>query len=155
MRAAIPMTITAGAGARRPGSWSRGRGTFILLMLTPAIVLLTGLILVPFLVGLGVSFTDYILSLPPARFAGFDNYLKLVSSAEFWDALRVTLVFTVGCVVLQTVIGLGIAVLLHEETRGVPILRAIYLLPMAVTPIAAVFTFRMMSTRASASSTTW
>ncbi|SEG69396.1 carbohydrate ABC transporter permease [Bosea lathyri] len=138
------MTMATKAAAGSAASWRRERGYFILMMLTPAIVLLTGLILVPFVVGFGVSFTDYILSLPPAQFAGFGNYLKLVSTPEFWDALRVTLIFTVASVALQTVIGLGLAVLLHEETRGVPVLRAIYLLPMAVTPIAAVFTFRMM-----------
>lgn len=137
------MTSPQSAG-RSTSSWRRERGHFILLMLIPAIVLLTGLILVPFLVGLGLSFTDYILSLPPARFAGFDNYIKLLSSADFWEAFRITIIFTVASVALQTALGLGLAVLLHEETRHVPILRAIYLLPMAVTPIAAVFTFRMM-----------
>lgn len=130
----------------RPGatSWARERGHFILIMLIPAIVLLAGLILVPFLIGFGLSFTDYILSMPPARFAGFDNYVALLSSPEFWASLRVTLIFTICSVALQTALGLGLAVLLHEETQGVPVLRAIYLLPMAVTPIAAVFTFRMM-----------
>lgn len=113
-------------------------------MLIPAIFLLTALILVPFLVGFGLSFTDYLLSLPPARFAGFNNYIALLSSPEFWDAFRVTLIFTVASVLLQTALGLGLAILLHEETKAVPFLRAVYLLPMAVTPIAAVFTFRMM-----------
>lgn len=140
----MAMVLTGMAGRRKATSWGRERGHFILLMLIPAIVLLAGLILVPFLVGLGLSFTDYILSLPPARFAGFDNYLSLLSSPEFWASLRITLIFTVCSVALQTALGLGLAVLLHEETRGVPVLRAIYLLPMAVTPIAAVFTFRMM-----------
>lgn len=125
-------------------SWARERSHFILIMLIPAIVLLAGLILLPFLIGFGLSFTDYILSMPPARFAGFDNYVELLSSSEFWSSLRVTLIFTFCSVALQTALGLGLAVLLHEETQGVPYLRAIYLLPMAVTPIAAVFTFRMM-----------
>jgi len=136
--------ISTEIAGRRGVSWRRERSHFILIMLTPAIVLLTGLILVPFLVGLGLSFTDYILSLPPARFVGFNNYLTLFFSPEFWASLRITLIFTVCSVVLQTALGLALAVLLHEETRGVPLLRAIYLLPMAVTPIAAVFTFRMM-----------
>ncbi|RDW14060.1 carbohydrate ABC transporter permease [Paracoccus thiocyanatus] len=136
------MTISTARG--NATSWARERGHFILIMLIPAIVLLAGLILLPFLVGFGLSFTDYILSMPPARFAGFDNYLTLLASSEFWASLRVTLIFTICSVALQTALGLGLAVLLHEETRGAHFLRAIYLLPMAVTPIAAVFTFRMM-----------
>lgn len=41
-------------------------------------------------------------------------------------------------------LGVGIAALLHHEVRQAPWLRVIYLLPMAITPIAATFTFRLM-----------
>ncbi|WP_431461132.1 carbohydrate ABC transporter permease, partial [Klebsiella pneumoniae] len=47
-------------------------------------------------------------------------------------------------VAIQLMLGVAIATFLHHETRAVPLLRAIYLLPMAITPVAAVFTFRMM-----------
>ena len=67
-----------------------------------------------------------------------------MGSTDFWSAFRVTVVFTIAAVLLQLVIGVGIAVLLHKETRAAPWLRAIYLLPMAITPVAATFSFRMM-----------
>lgn len=130
--------------ARRRKPWARERSQFIFLMMIPPIALLVGLILLPFIIGLGLSFTDYMLSNPPARFNGISNYLDVLSSSEFWTALRLTLVFTVVAVGVQTLLGVGLAVLLHEETRAVPLLRVIYLLPMAITPVAATFTFRMM-----------
>ncbi|WPB55592.1 sugar ABC transporter permease [Xylophilus sp. GOD-11R] len=128
----------------RSRGWARERTQFVVLMLIPPVVLLVGLIALPFLIGLGVSFTDYMLSNPPARFSGFTNYQDLLRAGEFWQALRLTLLFTVVAVAIQTALGVGLAVLLHAETRHVPMLRMLYLLPMAVTPVAATFTFRMM-----------
>lgn len=132
------------SGLARTRTWARERSQFITLMLIPPIVLLVGLIAMPFIIGLGLSFTDYMLSNPPARFNGFGNYLEMLQAGEFWAALRLTLLFTVIAVAVQTALGVGLAVLLHEETRHVPLLRMLYLLPMAVTPVAATFTFRMM-----------
>ncbi|HEV7255234.1 MAG TPA: sugar ABC transporter permease [Mesorhizobium sp.] len=126
-------------------SAARERRRFILLMLAPATVLLAGLTIVPFLASVAFSLTDYNLTAPgETDFSGLGNYLALFSSAEFWNAARVTAVFTILAVTLQLVLGVGIAALLHHETRGVPLLRLVYLLPMAITPVAAVFTFRMM-----------
>ena len=114
-------------------------------MLAPATILLVGLTLLPFVVGLIFSLTDYSLTNPGRiGFVGLGNYLTLLGSGEFWNALRVTTVFTIVAVVVQLVLGVGIAALLQHETRAVPALRLIYLLPLAITPVAAVFTFRIM-----------
>lgn len=121
------------------------RRKFILWMLAPATVLMLSLTLLPFLVSVYLSFTDYSLIRPDEMdVIGFQNYTDLFQSADFWNAVRVTLVFTVVAVALQTVLGVGIAALLHHETKQAPWLRVIYLLPMAITPIAATFTFRLM-----------
>jgi multiple sugar transport system permease protein len=122
-----------------------GRQRFILLMLAPATLLLVGLTVVPFVVSIGFSLTDYSLTKPNAiAFIGLRNYLTLLTSEEFWNALRVTALFTVLAVAIQLVVGVGVAAMLQYETRAVPILRLIYLLPLAITPVAAVFTFRIM-----------
>lgn len=127
------------------GLEARERRRFILLMLAPATVLLLGLTLIPFLVGLGFSFTSYNLATPDdVRFVGLDNYARLLTSEDFLTALRTTVLFTVLAVAIQLVLGVGIAALLHHESHAVPLLRLVYLLPLAITPVAAVFTFRMM-----------
>ncbi len=117
---------------------------FIFLMLVPAVVLLFGLTVVPFLTSVWLSLTDYLLTDPPARFIGLGNYTELFTSADFWKALWTSLVFTVAAVALESAIGISIAVVLQNETRLIGFLRTIYLLPLAITPIAALFTFRMM-----------
>ena len=117
---------------------------FIFLMLAPAVVLLFGLTVVPFLTSVWLSLTNYLLTDPPARFIGLRNYTELMTSPDFWQALLTSMIFTVSAVVLESAIGVGIALLLHNETKLIGFLRTIYLLPLAITPVAALFTFRMM-----------
>ena len=121
------------------------RNKFIILMLLPATVLLVGLTLFPFIVSLVLSFTDYSLLRPgQTKFIFLDNYVELMKTDEFWIALRVTVVFTVLAVFIQVVLGVVFATLLHNENTNVSLLRTLYLLPLAITPIAATFTFRLM-----------
>ena len=121
------------------------RNKFIILMLLPATVLLVGLTLFPFIVSLILSFTDYSLLRPgQTKFIFLDNYIELMKTDEFWIALRVTVVFTVLAVSVQVVLGVVFATLLHNENTNVSLLRTLYLLPLAITPIAATFTFRLM-----------
>jgi multiple sugar transport system permease protein len=125
--------------------FGRDRRRFILLMLAPATCLLLGLTIIPFVVSVGFSFTNYSLTSPHSiSFIGLHNYIALFGSADFWSALKITAIFTVAAVAAELVIGVGIAALLHNETRAVPFLRLVYLLPLAITPVAAVFTFRIM-----------
>lgn len=123
----------------------RAKRRFILLMLLPATTVLAGLTIFPFVASVAMSVTNYSLVTPDdIRFIGLSNYVDLLWSPDFWSALKITGQFTILAVGIEMILGVGIALLLHHETRGVSTLRAIYLIPMAVTPVAAVFTFRMM-----------
>ena len=123
----------------------RFRRRFVLLMLMPATVLLLGLTLIPFVVSLAFSFSNLSLVTPDDfAYIWFDNFDRMFRSPEFWNAVRITVVFTIAAVAVELVLGVGIAALLHYEARAVPALRLIYLLPLAITPVAAVFTFRIM-----------
>ena len=121
------------------------KNRFILLMLMPATILLVGLTLFPFIVSFILSFTDYSLLRPgQTKFIFLENYIELMKTDDFWIALRVTVVFTIFAVFIQVVLGVIFANLLHHETRNISFLRTIYFLPLAITPIAATFTFRLM-----------
>lgn len=114
-------------------------------MLAPTTVLLLGVTLFPFLTALVMSFTNYSLIRPDElAWIGLENYRNLLASDEFWRSFRITVIFTTLAVSVQMVLGTAVALLLHYETRRVGWLRVIYLLPMAITPVAATFTFRMM-----------
>jgi multiple sugar transport system permease protein len=127
---------------QRGGHSARGR--FVFFMSMPAVILLVAITVVPFVTSVGLSFTDYLLTSPPARFNGLRNYVTLLTSTEFWDSTWTSFLYTVGAVALQTIIGVGIAVILHHETKFAAFFRTVYLIPLAITPIAGFFTFRMM-----------
>ena len=139
--------VHPGIGSLRPMRLRRGlsRTAFIVLMLAPTTLLLLGVTLFPFAAALAMSLTNYSLIRPDQlAWIGLENYADLLGSVEFWMALRVTAVFTFFAVAVQMVVGTGVALLLHYEARRVAWLRVVYLLPMAITPVAATFTFRMM-----------
>ena len=54
---------------------------------------------------------------------------------EFWDATRITFVFTIASVVLETLIGLAMAMAMHSAFKGQGILRTVVLVPWAVLTV--------------------
>jgi len=119
---------------------------FIILMLLPSTLLLLGLTIFPFIFGLILGFTDFSLIRPQngMRGVGFENYIEIFTTEEFWISLKTTIIFTFFAVTIQLILGTLMAVLLHHNSKTAPLMRALYLLPLAVTPVAATFSFRMM-----------
>lgn len=135
----------AGASEHSPSRSSDSPTRFIALMLMPAMALLVAFTILPFGVSVWLSLTDYMLSNPPARFVGMGNYFELMQSAEFWAAFGRSAIFVTAAVTLEVAVGLTVAILLFHTTEAwAAPLRTLLILPLAVTPIAALFTFRMM-----------
>ncbi|MDK2946364.1 MAG: multiple sugar transport system permease protein [Geotoga sp.] len=85
----------------------------------PSIILLIIFMLIPILVSLFISFTDFnvysIYNWKNARFVGFQNYLELLKDPLFWKALLNTLYALVVAMPLTIVISLILAVLINRE----------------------------------------
>ncbi|MHA6628050.1 carbohydrate ABC transporter permease [Pseudonocardia sichuanensis] len=96
--------------------------------LAPWIVGMLGITLGPMLLSLYYSFTDYSLLGDP-RWAGWDNYARLLSDERFHTSLRVTFVYVALSVPLELVFALLVAVVLNRGLRGLATYRAIYYLP--------------------------
>jgi multiple sugar transport system permease protein len=89
----------------------------------------------PILVSIVYSFCRYDV-LHPAEFLGFDNYVRLFSDDPlFWKSLANTAYMMLG-VPLGMAVGLGIAMLLNTEVRGMRVYRTIFYLP-AIVPMVA------------------
>ncbi|WP_290862731.1 sugar ABC transporter permease [Hamadaea sp.] len=80
--------------------------------------------------GVWYSLTDYSMLNTPS-YVGAENYAKLASDGQFWNALLVTAWYVVLNIGSQTLLALGVATLLHRLTRSV-VLRATLLLPWLV-----------------------
>jgi multiple sugar transport system permease protein len=114
------------------------------LLLTPAFVLLVGLVY-PFGLGLYYSFTNYWLQYPKRfHFVWFDNYVNLISEPLFASALKFTLLFTLVAVMVQVGLGLAVALLLHARIPGRAALRALMLLPLMMPPVITALMWKIM-----------
>ena len=69
------------------------------------------------------------------RFAGLDNFRTLFADALFWKSFRNAAVWTGTSIVLQTVLGVALALLLHLPLRGISIFRGLLLFPYIVPTV--------------------
>jgi len=94
----------------------------------------------PMLASVGLAFTDYNLSGWPS-FVGFDNFERMVDPVQgplLEKAIRNTLYIALLVIPLQILIGLGLAVLLSQQVRGMPLFRTAFYLPTVVSGVATV-----------------
>jgi multiple sugar transport system permease protein len=112
--------------------------TTAILMLLPAAVLMLTFLIIPIVLTFILAFTNARLISPqPARFIGFDNFIRLFGSDTFWASLRNTVIFAIVIVPIQSALALCLAVLINVKMRGVNFFRTIYFLPV-VTSIVVV-----------------
>lgn len=105
------------------------------LMLTPFVVGLVALVLVPAAVSVALSLTDYDL-IGSVDFVGLANFAELADDDIFGTALMNTLVFAVIATPLRIFAALALALLLHRRAVGVGAARTAVVLPTAVPEIA-------------------
>lgn len=108
-------------------------------MISPAVVVILGLIAFPIAYTLKLSVTD--TSGPAdsgsAPFIGFENYAAALTDVNrFWPAVVPTLVFTVFALGLELLLGIAIALLLRRAFVGTGIVRTIMMVPLVTSPIA-------------------
>src|SRR5919107_118429 len=115
------------------------------LFITPALALLLFLSIWPLIRLVWLSFTDYSVTRDvPSSFIGFDNYIDVLSSPVTQKRAVTTLIFVVGAVLLQTLIGFAIAFLISRRTRGRGALTTMFLIPMMLSPIVVGLFWKFM-----------
>lgn len=79
-----------------------------------------------------------------SEFVGLKNYVTLFFDPSFRESLGVTLKFSITVVVVEMVIGVGLALLLDRNIRGMSILRTLFILPMMIAPVVVGLMWRYM-----------
>ncbi len=115
------------------------------MMMTPAVVLLLGWMLVPLLMTLYFSFKKFL----PLRggdlgWVGFDNYVRFVTSSAFWPSVQATLVIVIGVLVITVVFGILLAMLLDQPMLGQGIVRILVIAPFFVMPTVSALVWKNM-----------
>jgi multiple sugar transport system permease protein len=65
-------------------------------------------------------------------FAGLDNYGRMAGDGRFWQSFWTTTVFTTSAVIIELLLGLGIALVLNQKFRGRSLVRTTAILPWAL-----------------------
>ncbi len=117
------------------------------LYLSPTIILLLVLMVVPVALVIQYSFLDNVIMNPSPRFVGLQNYFTVLHDETFQIAIRNTISFTLGSVAAHLILGLGFAILLNSQALGTisrSIFRMIYILPWIFTVAIIAILWRML-----------
>lgn len=125
---------------------SKMSGRSSALALAPAVLLFAVFNIYPLAYSGFLSVMEWDGFSPARRFVGLENYRAIFESAQFRNALGVTLKYTAGVTTLSVAAGLVIAVLLNSDIRGRNLYRLIYFLPVVTSTVAAAVVWRYLMT---------
>ena len=133
------------------------------VMISPAVILLLGWMLIPLLLTLYFSFLRFNLLMPsgnemglglfgwtfltvpgPQDWTGLDNYRYFLTDPAFWTAMRNTLVLVGGVLLVTTLGGTLLALLLDQPFWGQGIVRVLVIAPFFVMPPVAALIWKNM-----------
>jgi multiple sugar transport system permease protein len=133
-----PATEAGSPPAGRPRGYRQERRRVVLgaaALMAPTLIALLAVSLYPVLRSLWLSTRDTSLAQQTDKFVGLTNYRDLVHDGQFWNAWRQTVGFTVASTLLETLLGLAIALVLGQAFRGRGWVRAAVLIPWAIPTV--------------------
>lgn len=103
----------------------------------PVLIFIVVMVIFPLGYTVILSFTEWgMSSLEPPKIVFLDNFIELLGDSRFMDAVVRTVLFSVICLVVQTVFGVCIALVLNRSFFGKTVAKTIFMLPMVITPVA-------------------
>jgi multiple sugar transport system permease protein len=117
---------------------------FFTLVTLPGFIVVTAVTLVPIIFGIYLSFTNYQPIQPSYKFAGLVNYREFLHDPQAHQAVVNTLIFAGVGIVIEMVLGVGLALMLSRPIRGIGVFRTLYILPLMVAGIASAVAWRAL-----------
>lgn len=115
------------------------------LYIAPAILIMSLVVLYPFIYNIVVSFSNMSLShFRDWRLKGIENYLLVLTERSFWYFLFKNILWTVINLIFHVGIGVFLALLLNKDLRGKTVYRTLLILPWAVPQYITALTWRGM-----------
>jgi len=115
-------------------------------LLMPAFLAVGIVVILPLLFSFYTSFTAYRLTDPDtlSHWIGWRNYERAFANGDFWAAFGRTILFLTIALNLELLLGLGVALLLNQVTKGQRALRTVMMFPMMFSPVLVGFQFKFM-----------
>ena len=113
------------------------------ILVSPAVVLLLFISLVPLAATIYFSFLNYnLLDEGSISWAGFDNYTYFLTDPAFIHALVNTLIIVLSVLVITTVLGVLVALLMDQAVIGLNIVRLLVIAPFFVMPTVSALVWK-------------
>jgi multiple sugar transport system permease protein len=114
-------------------------------LVTPALAVTILIIFFPIIQTATMSLFNYVIWKPKDnRFIGLGNYLQALQDEVFWISLRNTLIWIVGVVVLQLLLGFATALLLNRDFKWRGLARSLILIPWVTPSVITALMWRWM-----------
>lgn len=107
-----------------------------LWFILPSSSLILALLILPILIVIALSFTDYGLGDIDFSFVGMDNYWDMFRSSDYWLTLLQTLKYALMVVPGSVLLGLSLALLVQSVQHGRKIYQVLFFLPVTATLVA-------------------
>lgn len=112
-------------------------------LLSPALLILVGLVVYPFFYAIWLSFSDKSVG-EAGHFVGLANFRYVIAWPQFQTALYNTLVFTLSAVTIKFVLGMAVALVLNQQIRARNFFRAFLLLPWVMPAFVVYLMWRWL-----------
>ena len=114
------------------------------LIVAPSLIITIG-IMVPFVMAIWYSLTNFSYKLPAHKFIGLTNWVNVLSSGSTWKAIWVTLLYGIASTAVEMALGMGVAMLLNSlNNRFSKIMRVVLIFPLMVAPVTATIVWQLM-----------
>lgn len=105
-------------------------------MLIPALLLYLVLFVIPCLTAFGYSLTNWNSVSENVRFIGLENFKEILNPAnDYLSSISHTIIFAIFSTLFKAVIGLALAMLLNQGLKTQELLRGVYFMPHAISPL--------------------
>jgi putative chitobiose transport system permease protein len=132
----------AGRAAARRNPSARRQAVVGWLFVLPTVVIFGTFVLFPIFLSVPLAFFNISLQLEPT-FVGLTHFRRLFSDANFWNAMRNTLLYLAVVPPLQ-LLSIVLAVLLNRKLPGVGMFRTMYYIPVVTSMVAVAITWRWL-----------
>jgi ABC-type sugar transport system permease subunit len=142
----VPLKGPAGSAPSKGKRAELTEQSLAMLLVAPAVLVVTAFAVYPIVSAAWLSLFRIQLQFPHMGrpFVGLANYAALLREARFWHAFGLTCGFAALTVSLELVLGLGLALLLHQKLVGRGLVRAAVLVPWSLTTVVAALMWRFM-----------
>ncbi|WP_342069275.1 carbohydrate ABC transporter permease [Yoonia algicola] len=113
-------------------------------LIAPTVLIFCAVIVYPLISAIYLSFYSVFTPTLEGEWVGLGNYTELLQSGKFWNALGNTLIWTVGTLSLQIILGIGIALVLHQNIWFRSLARSLILFPYFISTVVAVLVWKWL-----------